>query len=99
MHLDEAIAHAKPRPAAYVLLGSDGRYLYKGSCRDLKERLKDHHAGRASRTKNRRPLTLVHYEHFAAYSEALAREKCLKTRYGRIWLKRLLKKQDLRRVG
>jgi predicted GIY-YIG superfamily endonuclease len=35
----------------------------------------------------------VHHEYFDTYSEALAREKYLKTRFGRIWLKRLLKKQ------
>ena len=90
--LTEAIDAVNAIPAAYVLLGSDGKYLYKGSCRNLRERLKDHQAGRCSRTKNRRPLALVHYEYFDTYSEALAREKYLKTRFGRTWLKRMLLK-------
>jgi len=47
--LTEAIVAAEHRPAAYVLLGADDQYLYKGACRDLRERLQDHHAGRASR--------------------------------------------------
>ena len=85
--LDEAIINAESCPAAYVLLGANGNYLYKGACKNLSERLKDHRAGRASRTKNRRPLTLVHYEYFKTYSEALKREKYFKTGTGRDWLK------------
>ena len=81
---------AAHRPAAYVLQGSDGTYLYKGACRDLKERLRDHHAGRASRTKNRRPLTLVHFEYCDSYEDALRKEHYLKTGHGRAWLKRML---------
>ena len=85
--LDDAIMLVEVLPAAYVLCGSDGKYLYKGSCRNLCERLKSHRAGRASRTKNRRPLTLVHCEYFETYSEALTREKYFKTGTGRDWLK------------
>ena len=92
--LDTAIDQVEDKPAAYVLLGADGAYLYKGACRNLKERLKDHRAGRSSRTKNRRPLTLVHYEYCETYSEALKREKYYKSRFGRTWLKRMQKKED-----
>jgi putative endonuclease len=87
LDLDTAIADVEPQCAAYVLLAADGAYLYKGSCRNLCERLKDHRAGRASHTKNRRPLRLVHFEYFASYSEALAREKYFKTGTGRDWLR------------
>ena len=96
MDFGHAIEEAKEAPAAYVLLGSDGKYLYKGACRNLKERLKDHHAGRCSRTKNRRPLTLFHHEYVDAYPEALKREKYFKSRYGRTWLKRQLVKQGMK---
>ena len=51
MDLDTAIQKASARPAAYVLRGSDNAYLYKGACRNFVERLKDHRAGRASRTE------------------------------------------------
>jgi hypothetical protein len=57
-YLSEALEQVEPRPAAYVLLGADGAYLYKGACRNLQQRLRDHRAGRASHTKNRRPLRL-----------------------------------------
>ncbi len=75
------------RPAAYVLKSADGTYLYKGSCRDLDKRLKDHHAGRVSCTKNRRPVALVHAEFFETYTEARRRENFLKSGVGRAWLK------------
>ncbi len=88
--LSGAIAEADDRPAVYVLLGADGGYLYKGACRNLRERLKDHHAGRASRTKNRRPLTLVYVEYCDSYEEALQRENFLKSGRGRVVLKSLL---------
>ena len=86
MDLDAAIEQAENRPAAYVLMGATGEYLYKGACRDLKERLKDHRAGRCSKTKNRRPLALVHFEYCDTYSDALKREKWLKSGQGRKWL-------------
>ncbi len=92
MDLTKAIEAAKSEPAAYVLQGSDGAYLYKGACRNLVARLKKHRVGGNSRTKNRRPLALVHFEHFQSYSDALKREKYLKSKFGRIWLKRLLAK-------
>ena len=92
MHLSlpEAALLVEPSPAAYVLLGSDGRYLYKGACRNLRERLTDHRAGRAPRTKNRRPLILVYYRQFESYADALRHERYLKTGHGRAWLRRRL---------
>ena len=92
--LDTAIAEAQPNPAAYVLLESDGAYMYKGACHNLRERLDDHRAGRSSQTKNRRPLSLFYFEYCEDYSAALKREKYFKSRFGRTWLKRLLKKQN-----
>lgn len=87
MDLDSAIERAEERPAAYVVASADGCYLYKGSGRNLRERLKDHRAGRVSRTKNRRPLTLVYKEYFDAYTEARRKELFLKSGQGRAWLK------------
>ena len=88
MILDEAMQSVEPRPAAYVLSSSDGAYLYKGSCRNLATRLQDHHAGRASRTRHRRPLSLVHHEYFDDYTAARKRENYFKSGAGREWLKR-----------
>ena len=75
------------RPAAYVLQSASADYLYKGSCRDLAKRMKDHSAGRVKHTKNRRPLTLLHYEYCEDYTQARQRENWLKSGVGRHWLK------------
>ena len=71
----------------YVLLGKDGKYLYKGSARDLRKRVAAHMQGRVARTRNRRPLTLIHVEYFADYTGARKRENWLKSGQGRKWLK------------
>ena len=72
----------------------DGLYLYKGSARNLVERLKDHRAGRVSRTKNHRPLTLVYYQYFDDYTAARKQELFLKSGQGRAWLKAHLASQQ-----
>ena len=73
------------KPGVYVLLGSNG-LRYTGAARNLRERLRDHQAGRGKRTKHQRPLHLVHHETCSTYSEALAREAFLKSGQGRAWL-------------
>ncbi len=87
MLLTEAIPEALPQPAAYVVGPPDGSYLYKGSARNLQERFKDHRAGRVSRTKNHRPLTVFYIEYCEDYSSARKRENFLKSGAGRAWLK------------
>jgi len=69
-----SVDELKPTTGVYVLLGSDGDYLYKGCARDLRKRLADHMQGRVARTRNRRPLTLVHVEYTSDYTEARQRE-------------------------
>lgn len=72
---------------AYVLLGSDGRWMYKGSAHDLRKRVVEHMQGRVARTRNRRPLELIHVEYTTDYTEARRRENWLKCGQGRKWLK------------
>ena len=88
--LAQAIAVVEPKPAAYVVAPESMDYLYKGSARNLQERLKDHRAGRVSRTKNRRPLLLVFVQYFESYSDARERELFLKSGTGRDWLREQL---------
>ncbi len=88
MTLDQAIQTVEPQSAAYVLQSADGTYRYKGSCRNLIQRMEQHLAGQVSRTKNRRPLTLLHFEYFDNYTDARRRKNYFKTGAGREWLKR-----------
>ena len=93
MELSLAIAEARTSPAAYVIGPKGLSYLYKGSARDLKQRLKDHAAGRVSRTRNRRPLHLHLARYFEAYVEARQFENYLKSGAGRDWLRTQLAPQ------
>ena len=89
MNLDEAIRQAAAQPAAYVLLADRGEYLYKGACRNLQERLKDHRAGRVAHTRSRRPLTMLHFEYCESFTAARKLERYFKSGVGRAFLKNL----------
>ena len=72
---------------AYVLAGDNGRYMYKGSTRDVRKRVMEHLSGGVARTRCRRPLKIVHVEYTDSYTAARKRENWLKTGQGRKWLK------------
>ena len=50
--------------------------------------MRQHAAGKGSRTRNHRPLTLLHFEYFENYTNARKRELYFKPGAGREWLKR-----------
>ncbi len=64
-------------------------WLYKGCTGNLKRRLKDHNSGKNQSTAAYAPFRLIYYEGYLLKSDALAREKYLKTSMG----KRVIKKQ------
>ena len=72
----------------YILLMSNGQ-LYTGYTGDLKLRMSEHDRGEVASTRNRRPLRLIHYEAYALKTDAMRRERFLKTTEG----KRLLRMQ------
>ena len=63
--------------------------IYKGSTMNIKNRIKEHEMGKVRSTKHRRPVILIGYEAYQLKSDALRREKFLKTTEG----SRLLKQQ------
>ena len=69
----------------------DGR-LYKGYTRRLQERIKEHNDGKTKSTKGYRPWRLVYTEEFDNLTDALKREKFLKTGIGREFLKHIIKR-------
>jgi type I restriction enzyme S subunit len=91
-----------PRPGkwfVYVLECEDGS-LYKGHSQDILKRWKQHASGEGSEwTKKHPPKRLVHWEAFNSQEEAVAREKELKSGYGRKWLEREIKAGRTRRAG
>lgn len=72
----------------YFLYLSNGD-IYKGSSGEVLRRYSEHEAGNVESTRNYRPLKLIGYESYILKSDALRREKFLKTTEGR----RLLNQQ------
>ncbi len=73
----------------YVLLCSDGEW-YVGHTVDLEQRLALHAEGRVRATAYRLPVVMVYYEACRSFAAAVARERQLKTGFGRAYLKRRL---------
>ena len=65
--------------------------MYIGFTKDLKERINRHNKGLVYSTKNRVPFELIYYEASRNISDAIHREKYLKTSYGHRYLKNRLK--------
>ncbi|SHJ47992.1 type I restriction enzyme, R subunit [Tangfeifania diversioriginum] len=72
----------------YVLECENDSY-YIGQTSDLIKRWGQHISGQGAKwTKIHKPIRIVHYEIFPGREEAVAREKELKTGFGRKWIKR-----------
>lgn len=76
----------------YILHSEKDSGLYIGYTTDLKRRLAEHQNGSSKSTRHRGSLSLIHYEAFQENVDARAREKYLKSGYGRQQLKSQLKK-------
>jgi putative endonuclease len=75
---------------AYVLRSEKTGRRYVGSSEDLDDRFARHNAGHSKATKHGVPWLLIHSESVATRSEAVLRERYLKTGAGRDELDRLL---------
>lgn len=75
----------------YVLQSMKDMGFYTGSTADLKLRLEQHNRGLVESTKDRRPFELIYYEACLDQSDAIKREKYLKTYHGKMFLNRRLK--------
>jgi putative endonuclease len=64
---------------------------YVGIARDLRARFEEHQAGQVPSTKSRRPFELIYYEACRDMGDAAAREKYLKSAWGKRYLKIRLK--------
>jgi restriction endonuclease S subunit/predicted GIY-YIG superfamily endonuclease len=80
-----------PRPGVFFVyaIRCDNDSIYIGQTQDLQKRWKEHLAGQASDwTSQHKPLLIVHHEEYSSREEAVAREKWLKTGFGRKWIRR-----------
>lgn len=58
----------------YVLLCEGDGKLYIGYTADLKQRIENHNNGYVTATKNRLPLSLIHYEAYLSSRDAKRRD-------------------------
>ena len=76
---------------AYIIRNPDGR-TYTGQTNDPVRRLEQHndpdHHGSLYTKRYRGPWTLIHKEEFSTRSEAMKRERELKSGKGREWIKK-----------
>ena len=75
----------------YILFSLKDHKLYIGCLKDFKQRIAEHNGGYVTATKHRQPLLLIHYEYFISRPDAVAREKFLKSGFGREQMKKALK--------
>lgn len=71
----------------YVLYSSEHNKIYIGQSSDLQKRLFEHNTGMSKYTKRYLPWKIIFKEEFDSRSEAMKREKELKSQKGRefIW--------------
>jgi len=74
----------------YVLRSEVNGRLYTGSAVDPDLRLEQHNTGKSKYTKSTRPFKLVYKEEYNTRSDAVRRERFLKTGKGREFLKKKL---------
>jgi len=78
----------------YVLVSESTNRRYIGQTNDLERRLAEHnsreHNPRKHTSRNKGPWRLVFSEQYATRSEAMKREKWLKSGVGRKWLNKTI---------
>ena len=74
----------------YILQLSNGSF-YTGYTGNLEQRIKQHELGEVASTKSKRPIELIYFEACLFKRDALAREKYLKSTYGKQRLRKRLK--------
>ncbi len=75
----------------YVLRSQKDGDFYVGCTNNFERRFKEHNNGRSYSTKHRAPFKTVYVEIYLNQQDAFAREKFLKTGWGKNYLKRVLK--------
>jgi len=76
----------------YLLECKDDKSWYVGYTDDLRARVKRHNDGTGARTTSlKQNWRIIYYEAYLLKSDALGREKFLKSGSGRIFLKKQLK--------
>jgi putative endonuclease len=78
----------------YILRSDKTGRLYTGHTSDLSRRLAEHNSGMTTSTRHGAPWQLLYFETFSFRSQAMERERHLKTGKGRDEVKAVLAKAD-----
>lgn len=89
--LETSDVSSTQRYYVYILRSVNDGGLYIGYSTNLKKRLGEHAKNHVPATRLRTPFKLIHYEYFIHKRDAKAREKFLKSGYGRDQIKAFLK--------
>ena len=65
--------------------------MYVGRTEDLRRRIKEHGLGKVKSTKKLIPFLLIFYEAFLSKTDAIRREKYLKTTKGKSSLRQMVR--------
>ncbi|MFH1374710.1 MAG: GIY-YIG nuclease family protein, partial [bacterium] len=66
----------------YILKSKIAERYYVGSTNDLERRINEHNTRKDHWTYRFQPWEVIHFEEFANRSEAVVKEKRLKSKYG-----------------
>ena len=75
----------------YVLLSLKDNQFYIGYSSNLKQRVKNHFAGKNTSTKPRLPFKLIYFEGHVSKIDAMRREKYFKTEKGKSSLRQMIR--------
>ena len=76
----------------YIIRSKRNKKCYTGTTADLRKRFSEHNENKVTSTKNRGPFELIYYEVCIDMNDAFIRERYLKTRMGKRYLKNRLKR-------
>ena len=68
---------------AYIIQSEVDGSLYKGHCKNIEIRLKQHNAGKTKSIKSKIPFKIIYTEESESRDESITREKYFKTAAGR----------------
>ena len=74
----------------YIIQSQKSDKFYIGSCHDIDKRIERHNAGATPSTKSGRPWKLVYSEKYQTNSQALKREREIKSKKSRKYIDYLI---------
>lgn len=83
----------------YILQSEKNSSYYVGQTNDIASRLKKHNNGEVRYTKPNRPWRLVHHEEFETRSEAISREREIKSHKKRKFIENLITSRNVAQPG